>query len=140
MLLVPHFIAPGTIHGLGCFSSVSVTRGDRVWEFHPLIDRVIPQADLADLPPHVGALVRTHAEFIPEAGVFRLAADGDFFMNHSTDPNVEDHGDYAVARKDIAAGEELTWDYRVVHVASFPVPMAAASSDARTVAAEVQAR
>jgi SET domain-containing protein len=108
---------------LGCFTSVAIGKGERVWEFHPIIDRVIRHEDLACLPRHVVSLVHTHAEYLPDQGTFRLAADGDFFMNHSDDPNIEDHGDFAVARKDIAASEELTWDYRIVRVVSFPMPL-----------------
>lgn len=121
MILIPHFVASSPIHGLGCFSSVSIKKGERVWEFHPIIDRIIPQADLLSLPDHVVQLVQKHAEFIPDAAVFRLAADGAFFMNHSDDPNLEDFGDWMVARRDISIGDEITCDYRVVKVWSFPL-------------------
>lgn len=121
MLLIPHYVAPSPIHGLGCFSSANVRKGERIWEFHPIIDRVIPEADLSTLPAHIIKLVQTHAEFIPDTSVFRLAADGDFFMNHSDDPNFESFGDYAVAQKNISSGDEITCDYRVVKVWSFPI-------------------
>ena len=121
MLLIKHYIAPSQIHGLGCFSSSHIKKGDRVWEFHPIIDREIPLADLAKLPTHVAETIQTHAEFLPETGIFRLAADGDFFMNHSDDPNLEDFGDWMVARRDIEIGDEITCDYRIVKVWSFPL-------------------
>ena len=129
MLLIPHFIAPSPIHGLGCFSSINVEKGQKVWVFHPIIDRVIRQSDLDDLPLHVVQLVQTHAEFIPEAASFRLASDGDYFMNHADDPNLEDLGDWMVARKNISAGEEITCDYRIVKVWSFPVMAQSGPSD-----------
>ncbi len=37
--------------------------------------------------------------------------DDAFFMNHSCDPNVWYEGDCLVARRDIAPGEEITYDY-----------------------------
>jgi hypothetical protein len=120
MLVIPHYVAPSPIHGLGCFASANAKIGEKVWEFHPIIDRVISESDLSALPDHIVKLVHTHAEFLPETSVFRLAADGDFFMNHSDDPNFEDFGDYALARKDISVGDEITWDYRIVRVWSFP--------------------
>ena len=120
MLLVPHFIAPSPIHGLGCFSSANIKKGKRIWEFHPIIDRIIPQSDLLGLPDHIVQLVQTHAEFVPDAAIFRLAADGAFFMNHSDDPNLEDFGDWMIACRDIEIGDEITCDYRVVKVWSFP--------------------
>ena len=121
MLLIPHYVAPSPIHGLGCFSSANIDKGERIWEFHPIIDRVIPEADLSGLPAHIVKLVQTHAEFIPDTSVFRLAADGGFFMNHSDNPNFEDFGDYAIARMEITIGDEITCDYRVVKVWSFPL-------------------
>lgn len=121
MLLVPHYVAPSPIHGLGCFSSKNVKKGERIWEFHPLIDRVISESDLSALPAHIVKLIQTHAEFIPRESVFRLAADGAFFMNHSDDPNFEDFGDFAVAGRYISIGDEITCDYRVVKVWTFPV-------------------
>ena len=121
MLLVPHFVAPSPIHGLGCFSSANVKKGERIWEFNPIIDRVIAEDELSVLPEHIVKLVQTHAEFIPDTSVFRLAADGAFFMNHSDNPNFDDFGDYALARRDIAMGDEITCDYRVVKVWSFPL-------------------
>lgn len=120
MLLIPHFIAPSPIHGLGCFSSANAKKGERLWEFHPIIDRVISQADLLTLPDHIVQLVQTHAEFFPDTAIFGLAADGAFFMNHSDDPNLEDFGDRMVARRNIEIGDEITCDYRVVKVWSFP--------------------
>lgn len=85
-------------------------------------------------------MVQRHAEFLPEAGIFLLSADGDFFINHSDDPNIEDHGAYSVARKDIQVGEELTMDYRIVRVVAFPVPVDSATSDAYAIANEASAR
>ncbi|MCX7679368.1 MAG: SET domain-containing protein [Spirochaetes bacterium] len=37
--------------------------------------------------------------------------DDAFFMNHSCDPNAWYEGDSLVARRDIATGEEITYDY-----------------------------
>ena len=123
MLLVPHYLGPSTIHGIGCFASRATRKGERVWEFHPLIDRVIRHEDLRSLPIHVFDLVRTRAEFFPETGIFVLGADGDSYMNHSDDANFLDCGDHAVAGRDIAVGDELTWDYRAVRVHAFPVAL-----------------
>lgn len=123
MLLIPHFIAPSPIHGLGCFSSVNVKKGERIWEFNLIIDRVIHQSDLLGLPDHVIQLVQTHAEFYPETSEFKLGADGDFFMNHSDDPNFDSFGDFAIARREINIGDEICCDYRSTKVWAFPLEM-----------------
>ena len=120
-MLISHYVAASPIHGLGCFSSENVKKGHRIWEFHPIIDRVITEFELSLLPDHIVKLVQTHAEFVAKESVFRLAADGAFFMNHSDSPNFEDFGDYAIAQNDIAIGDEITCDYRLVKVWTFPV-------------------
>lgn len=106
---------------LGCFSGVDVRKGERIWELNPIIDRVISLAELETLPAHTIEMIRTHAEYYPETSEFKLGADGDFFMNHSDDPNLENFGDFAVARRDIFVGDEITCDYRSTKVWAFPL-------------------
>ncbi|MCE6959297.1 SET domain-containing protein [Cereibacter sphaeroides] len=119
MLLVDHYIAPSPVHGLGVFARTFIPAGTKAWQAHPAIDREIPRAELDTLPPHVVSTIRTRAEYIPERDVFRLAADGDAYMNHCDSPNLVDAGDSMYAARDIEAGEELFCDYRVVRVAAF---------------------
>ena len=121
MRLIPHDVGPRTIHGIGCFASRAARKGERVWKFHPLIDRMIHRAELKALPIHAVDLIRTRAKFFPATGTFILGADGDSRMNHSDDANFLDCGDHTVAGRDIAAGDELSWDYRTVRVHAFPV-------------------
>jgi hypothetical protein len=40
-------------------------------------------------------------------------------MNHSDNPNLVDGGEKMFAARDIAIGDELTCDYRIVKVATF---------------------
>lgn len=119
MLLIDYFVAPSQVHGLGVFAGQSVDRGDRVYQFHPLIDREISADEFADLPDNVRRLVRSHGEYDREKLVFRLSADGVFYMNHADDPNLEDRGNEMFARRAIQIGEELFCDYRVARVMVF---------------------
>lgn len=119
MLLVEHYVGPSDIHGLGVFSKSSIKKGELVWQAHHMIDREIPRAALSGLPPHVAEKIKTHAEYLPSVDAFRLAADGDYFMNHSDDPNLIDAGEEMFSARDIAAGEELLCDYRSVRVLTF---------------------
>ena len=119
MLVVEHFVAPSPVHGLGVFSKVFIPKGALVWRVHPIFDREISKDELTTLPPHVVQSVMTHAEYLPARDLFRLSADGAFFMNHSDAPNVVDAGDVMHAARDIAAGEELLCDYRSVRVVAF---------------------
>ena len=107
------------MHGLGVFSSGFVPVNAKIWIFHSVIDREISRDDLRGLPPHVVSLIERHAEYLPEREIFRLSGDGDHFMNHADDPNVESRGDEMFACRDIQPGEELFVDYRVTKVLAF---------------------
>jgi uncharacterized protein len=119
LLLIEHYVAPSEIHGLGVFSVNFVPVGAVVWEAHPLIDREIGAAELASLPNHVVRMLQHHSEFIPSRNVFRLSADGDFYMNHSDSANIWVDGDHVFAVRDIHPGEEITCDYRQNRVMGF---------------------
>lgn len=90
-----------------------------MYQFHPLIDREISADEFANLPDNVRRLVRSHGEHDREKRVFRLSADGVFYMNHADDPNLEDRGNEMFARRAIQIGEELFCDYRVARVMAF---------------------
>ena len=119
MLLIDHFISKSKIHGMGVFSAEFVRAGAIVWEYNRVLDIKILEAELTGLPEHVIARIKTHAEYFPTEKYFILGTDGDYYMNHSDDPNLLDRGDKMLASRDISIGEELTCDYRIVKVATF---------------------
>ena len=90
--MIEHYVAPSPIHGLGVFAAAFVPQGAKVWEYHPAIDRIIPVSDLAGLPDHVIERIETHGEYLPEQNAFVITADGDYYMNHCDDPNLEIRG------------------------------------------------
>lgn len=130
MLLIDHYVAKSDIHGLGVFSAQSVKHESLIWEFNPIIDREIPREKLLDLPAHVVAKIYKHAWYHPEHDCFWLAADGDYFMNHSDIPTMKIRGHSFVAARDLVIGDELTCDYRVVKV--FDYDPIAAEQDQRS--------
>jgi uncharacterized protein len=119
LLLIEHYVAPSSIHGLGVFAANFVPKGTKVWVFHPAIDRLIPVSELTGLPEHVLERIEIHAEYLPHLNAFRLGADGDLFMNHCDDPNLVDRGDEMFASRDIQAGEELHYNYRQTVIIAF---------------------
>lgn len=113
MFLIDHYIAPSPIHGFGVFAAEPARKGQRIWEFSPYIDLIIPEAALPTLPPHVARRILERGEYRREIGQFILSADGDSYMNHADDPNFVDVGEYtAIAGRDIAIGDEITCNYR----------------------------
>lgn len=116
MLLVPTFLAPSRIHGIGLFAAAPIPSGTRVWQLDPSFDRAVDEVVLASLAPIAQLQVQRYAYVDPGRRVRILCADDARFFNHADDANCGDEpgGDGAttVALRDIADGEELTWDYR----------------------------
>ena len=127
MLVVKHFVSTSPVHNLGLFLGEDVVRGRKVWQFDPEFDVEIPVEMLARLEEDCRDAVLHCAEYFDDRKVFRLGNDADIFMNHSDEPTLLDLGDTLVAARDLAAGEELTCDYRSVHVVGYWQPEKAAS-------------
>lgn len=117
MILVPTQVRPSAIHGLGLFAVRPIPKGTPFWRFQAGFDRMFPAAQ-ADLLPEVS---RDHLRWFgwvtKETREIVLSGDHACFMNHSPCPNTGLPPDAeppftTVALRDIAAGEELTCDYR----------------------------
>jgi SET domain-containing protein len=116
MLRVGTFLAPSAIHGIGLFAAVPIVAGTLVWELDAPFDRALDEVALAALEPVAQLQIERYAYVDPKRQVRVLCADDARFFNHADDANCRDavgsDGTRTVAVRDIAAGEELTWDYR----------------------------
>ena len=113
MLRVPTFVAPSSIQGVGLFTAVPLRKGTVVWEFQPDVDWKIPAADVERFPEPYRSWLLRYLYREPD-GTYVLCGDNGKYMNHSFEPNCDDgNGPCTVAKRDIAAGEELTCDYRL---------------------------
>lgn len=112
MFLVPTQLGRSRIHGIGVFAMVDIPAGAKIWEFTEGVDWKIPPDAFARFPePYREQL--SHWCFVNGDGVYVLCGDNAKFMNHEEEPNCDDRGDsFTIANRDIAAGEELTCDYR----------------------------
>ena len=126
MLLVPVRADRSPIHGLGLFAREPIAAGTPVWRFLPGFDRVFEASEFAALPEPA----RRHLQHYGWLDAARQAwvLDGDLaiFMNHAATPNTgapRATGPAAetVALRSIAAGEELTCDYRTFDGARKPI-------------------
>ena len=126
MLVVRHYVARSKIHNLGLFLGEPVSQGRMIWRYEPEFDVELSKEMVDALPKRYNTVIRDCAEYLADRGAYRLGNDGDIFMNHSDRPNLLDLGDVMIAARPIHAGEELTCDYRIVHVAGYrPDPIAA---------------
>lgn len=113
MIIVPTYLSQSAIHGLGVFAREPISKGSKVWEYNPMFDLTFTEEQFEALPASVRAEVEIHL-YQPEAGgLLYYESTMGKYMNHDREPNV-DFSEIGVgwATRDIAAGEELTCDYR----------------------------
>ena len=117
MMMVETELRPSTIHGLGVFLTHPVRKGELIWRFDSRIDLVYTEEEIATFPLHAQRYLRTYTTWHEATRVYVLCGDNGRYFNHSDTPStVSDaisFGDDRAAR-DLAAGEELTSDYRTI--------------------------
>lgn len=117
-MLIPTRRERSEIHGTGLFAAEDIPAGTATWRFTPGIDLTVHPDAVTEFTAVARDWFVTYAYLDIRTGLYVLCADDARFMNHSEEPNVG--GDYElepvfgldVAIRDIAAGEELTCDYR----------------------------
>lgn len=113
MMLIPTYVAPSTIEGVGVFAAEDIAEGQLIWQLAPGLDRLIRKDEIDSLPPLFQGFVERYGypyPHDPEQLIVEL--DNGRFMNHSDAPNtVFSDPDAGYTRRAIKAGEELTCDY-----------------------------
>ncbi len=107
---------PSSIHGDGLFARKAFKKGDVIFAFQGVaIDYPKVSADLDRRPKYIqDAIAHQTCQLAGHTIHFRADEQATDFINHSEDPNVLLHCAVAFALRDIAAGEELTVNYRYV--------------------------
>ena len=120
MLIIKTYINKSPIHGIGVFAAEDVDAGALLWEFNPLIDKAIPEAELDSLPAHVKEWVIIHA-WLDSDGNRCIGLDDDKYINHSDNPNTQyvTESNTFVSLRDIKKDEELTEDYTEYSISAF---------------------
>ena len=96
--------------GYGLFATRLIKAGEVVWKLDPK-DRWLTLTEVRSGPPEYRRYAFQHRNR------YILTQDGSQYMNHSCDPNTWYMGDDSmVARRDIQAGEEVTFDYTTSEV------------------------
>jgi SET domain-containing protein len=126
MLLVRTTLSPSTIHGLGVVATEPIAAGAEVWRFQEDFDLQKSPEEIAKLPDIAREWFKTFGYHDHRLDQFILSFDNARFINHSEDPNVRPDFErhrcgVGIASRPIAAGEELTIDYREVDKSSFLV-------------------
>ena len=122
MLLIPNYVGPSAIEGVGVFAAERIAKGTIIWTLDDRFDQVLSPAEIAALGEQQRQFVERYGyshTLRPDLTVLEL--DNGRFMNHADDPNTEDVGyddglvngeGITVAARDIQPGEEIFSDYR----------------------------
>lgn len=117
MLLIPTYLAPSSIHGIGVFAACDVKAGTPIWEFNEKVDQKFSDGEFLEICEHMcyenEQKIRSWSYF--ENGVWILCGDNAKFFNHDEDnPSTnEQHGVMTTtAKRDLIAGDELTCNYK----------------------------
>jgi SET domain-containing protein len=117
MMMVDTELRPSAIHGIGVFLTERVRKGQLIWRFDSRIDRVFSDAEIREMPETLQHFLRTYSTLHDELKLWVLCGDNGRHFNHSFTPNTRSLGiafGDDVAAADLAAGTELTSDYRTI--------------------------
>lgn len=110
-------LKPSPIHGIGVFLTEAVKAGQLIWRFDSRIDRVFSDAELHEMPDALQRYLRTYSTLHEPMKLWVLCGDNGRHFNHSDEPTTRSLGiafGDDVAATDLAAGTELTSDYRTI--------------------------
>jgi len=113
MMLIPTYVAPSRIEGVGIFAAEDVPAGTLIWRLDRRLDRLLSKEEIAALPDvHQGFVERYGYPYPHDCSITIVELDNGRFMNHSTAPNTRfSDPDAGFARITIAAHDELTCNY-----------------------------
>lgn len=108
------FVAPSAIEGVGIFAAEDISAGTPIWILEESLDLILSAEQIATLPELQQRFIERYGyPHMTRPGMTVLEFDNGRFMNHSDLPNSTfTDPDIGWARRDIAAGEEITCDYR----------------------------
>ena len=113
MMIIPTYVGPSEIEGVGIFAGASIKAGTAIWVLEDRFDLVVPLAELEELPELQRNFIERYGyPHMTRPGQIVLEFDNGRFMNHSDSPNTDfQKPNMAWATRDIAEGEEITCDY-----------------------------
>lgn len=113
MMLVPTYVAPSRIEGVGVFAAEDIEEGALIWQLAPGLDRLIRKDEIGTLPPLFQEFVERYGYPYPhDPETLIVELDNGRFMNHSATPNTRfSDPDAGFTTRRIAAGEELLCNY-----------------------------
>jgi uncharacterized protein len=113
MMIVPTYVGPSQIEGVGIFAAEDIPAGTPIWILDDSLDLLLTAEQLAKLPPLQRNFIERYGyPHMSRDGLTVLEFDNGRFMNHSDEPNTDFRDpETGWAIREIAAGEEITCSY-----------------------------
>ena len=113
MMIVPTFVGPSEIEGVGIFARSPIVKGDVIWTLSDRYDLLLTAADIEAMDPLQREFIDRYGyPHLSRHGLTVVEFDNGRFMNHSPAPNTDFRdADIGFAIADIAPGEEITCNY-----------------------------
>ena len=109
MLLIDTYLDKSKIHVIGVFAKENVKKGEQIKEERPEFEIEFNQENLPRMPLSLAKFIDTHSyERTLSSKILVMGIDNEKYLNHSTDPSVNDDG---IALKNISIGDEITINY-----------------------------
>jgi SET domain-containing protein len=117
MMMVETELRASPIHGIGVFLLEDVKKDEVIWRFDSRIDRVFANSELEAMPERLRSFLTVYSTYHEQSRLWVLCGDNGRHFNHSEEPNTVSCGvgfGDDIAATDLAAGTELTTDYRTI--------------------------
>ena len=113
MLIVPTYVGPSEIEGVGVFAVEPIAAGTAIWTLDERFDHLFCSSDMDSMNELTQLFVDRYGyPHMTREGITVVEFDNGRFMNHSATPNTQfTDPNVGWAIRDIAANEELTCDY-----------------------------
>ena len=113
MLLVPTYVRPSRVEGVGVFAAEEIPAGTLIWRLDERFDRLIHRRDVAEQPESTRQFIERYAYPLSlDSEYLVVELDNGRFMNHSNEPNTDFRNpDAGFTKRSIAANEELFCNY-----------------------------
>lgn len=113
MMIVPTYVGPSQIEGVGIFAAEDIPAGTPIWILDDSLDLLLTAEQLAKLPPLQRNFIERYGyPHMSRDGLTVLEFDNGRFMNHSDEPNTDFRDpETGWAIREIAAGEEINCSY-----------------------------
>lgn len=113
MMIVPTYVGPSAIEGVGIFAAEPIPAGTAIWTLDERFDHLLTDGDIDSMGELQKQFVTRYGyPHMTREGLTVVEFDNGRFMNHTAAPNTDfTDANVGWVIRDVAAGEELTCDY-----------------------------